>query len=244
MPARSVYLTLGILVLIHLQTSSYSQSAPLDTAFLADSRKKIVSLYAASIQQQSRLYNGTDYVLYSSRDEEHPYFNLDDWIFGSITYWGELYENVPVMYDLSTDQVVTEHNRGNPIKLIPEKVDGFVIADHTFQRLMSNDTLKIAEGFYERLHDGTTKVYAKHQKVYREDITAREVIPRFEESTRYFILKNGVLSQVKKKGSVLDTFEDRKQEVKTFMKKNRIRFKDNRAAAIVRVAEYYDTLIN
>jgi hypothetical protein len=87
-------------------------------------------------------------------------------------------------------------------------------------------------------------VYAKHQKVYREDITAREVIPRFEENTRYYIFKNGTLNQVKKKGSVLDTFEDHKQEVKSFMKKNRIRFNDNRAVAIVRVTEYYDTLID
>ena len=241
---RSAYLSLGIFVLMLLQTFCYSQSPPIDTAFLTASKTKIVSLYAESIQQQSRLYNGTDYVLYQSRDEEHPFFDVDDWAFGSITYWGELYENVPVMYDLSTDQVITEHNRGNPIKLIPEKVDGFVIANHTFQRLTSNGTNKVVDGFYERLHDGKSKVYAKHQKVYREDITAREVIPRFEGSVRYFILKNGVLYQVKKKGSVLDTFAEHRQEVKTFLKKNRIRFNDNRAVAIIRVAQYYDTLID
>lgn len=240
---RSAYLCLGIFVSMLSQTFCYSQSHPIDTAFLTTSKTKIVSLYAESIQQQSRLYNGTDYVLYVARDEEHPFFSMDDWTFGSITYWGELYENVPVMYDLSTDQVITEHNRGNPIKLIPEKVDGFVISDHTFQRLTNNGTNKIADGFYERLHDGKIKVYAKHQKVYREDITAREVIPRFEESVRHFILKDGVLHQVKKKGSVLDTFDEHRQEVKTFMKKNRIRFNDNRAAAITRVAQYYDTLI-
>jgi hypothetical protein len=244
MSARSVYLYLGTLVLMHLQTLSYCQASLVDTAFLAASKANIVSLYAASIQQQSRLYNGTDYVLYQSREEEHPFFGIDDWAFGSITYWGEVYENVPVMYDLSTDQVITEHNRGNPIKLIPEKVDGFVVGKHTFQRLTNNGTIKVAEGFYERLYDGTSKVYAKHQKVYREDITAREVIPRFEANIRYYILKNGILNQVKKKGSLLDTFEDHKQEVKTFMKKNRIRFNDNRAVAIVRVTEYYDTLID
>jgi hypothetical protein len=227
---------------MHLQTSSFSQATAIDTAFLSTSKTKIVSLYAASIQQQSRLYNGTDYVMYVSRDEEHPYFSIDDWTFGSITYWGEVYEDVPVMFDLSTDQLITEHNRGNPIKLIPEKVDGFVISDHTFQRLRNSGTNKIAEGFYERLYDGASKVYAKHQKVYREDITAREVIPRFEENTRYFILKNGVFNQVKKKGSVLDTFEDHKQEIKSFLKKNRIRFNDDRVVTIVRIAQYYDTL--
>jgi hypothetical protein len=92
------------------------------------------------------------------------------------------------------------------------------------------------------MYDGTSKVYAKHVKVYREDLTAKEVIPRFEESIRYFILKNGVLNMVKAKGAVLETFEDHKQEVKNFIKKNRIRFKENRGVAIVRVAEFYDSL--
>jgi hypothetical protein len=239
---KTGYISIAILILLHLQTRSYSQSAQADTAFLMASKKKIVSLYAASIQQQSRLYNGTDYVMYSSVEEEHPYFSIDDWTYGSITYWQELYENVPVMYDLSTDEVITEHNRGNPIKLIPDKVDGFIISGHTFQRLTSNGTNNIVDGFYERLYDGRSKVYAKHQKVYRETLTAKEVIPRFEESSRYFIFKNGVFTVVKTKGSVLDTFADRKQELKTFIKKNRIRFKDNKATAIVRLAEFYDSL--
>jgi hypothetical protein len=205
------YISFAILFLLHLQIISYAQPAEGDTTFVTASKKKIVSLYAASIQQQSRLYNGSDYVLYSSRDEEHPYFLVDDWTFGSITYWGGLYENVPVMFDLSSDQVITEHNRGNPIKLIPDKVDGFVIDGHNFQRLRSNGTNKVAEGFYERMYDGASKVYAKHLKVYREDLTAKEVIPKFEESTRYFILKDGVLNMVKAKGAVLETFDDHKQ---------------------------------
>jgi hypothetical protein len=74
MLSRNGYISFAILFLLHLQICSYAQPTESDTAFIAASRKKIVSLYATSIQQQSRLYNGTDYVLYSSRDEEHPYF--------------------------------------------------------------------------------------------------------------------------------------------------------------------------
>jgi hypothetical protein len=239
---RTAYITLGVFAFIHLQTRSYSQQLLSDTAFLAASKEKVVSLYAASIQQQSRLYNGTDYVMYSSRDEEHPYFSIDDWTFGSIVYWHEQYENVPVMYDLSTDQVITEHNRGNPIKLIGEKVDGFTISDHVFERLRSNGTDNITEGFYEKLYGGRSKVYAKHQKLYREDLTSKEVIPRFEEISRYFVLKDSALNNVKTKSSIIEVFEDRKQEIKTFIKKNKLRFREKKYVAIVRVAEFYDSL--
>jgi hypothetical protein len=180
--------------------------------------------------------------MYSSSDEEHPYFSIDDWTFGSIVYWHELYENVPVMYDLSTDQVITEHNRGNAIKLFGEKVDGFIISDHIFERLRSNGKDNITEGFYEKLYGGPSKVYAKHQKMYREELTSKEVIRHFEETSRYFVLKDSALNFVKTKSSIIDVFEDRKQEVKTFIKKNKIRFREKKGAAIVRVAEFYDSL--
>jgi hypothetical protein len=226
------------------QTPSHSQQAATDTAFLAASKKKSISLYTASIQRQSRLYNGTDYIVYLPKYEEHPYFQLDDWTYGSIIYWGELYENVPLLYDLSIDQVVTEHNRGNPIKLIAEKIDGFTMLDHTFVRLERDSNNNISAGFYDRLYDGTSKVYAKHQKAHRETLEAKEVIPRFDESTRYFLYKDGLLHPVKTKGSVIQILEDHKQEVKTYIRKNRIYFKNNRDVAIVRVTEFYDSLID
>ena len=59
-------------------------------------------------QSQSRLYNGGDYIVYMPKDEEHPYYRSDDWSYGSIVYWGELYENVPLLYDLSIDEALEQ----------------------------------------------------------------------------------------------------------------------------------------
>lgn len=235
-------ISIVLLLLGMTQIQSYSQQISPDTAFLAHSKKKIISLYSASIQHQSRLYNGSDYVIYISRDEEHPYFQIDDWTFGSVVYWGELYENVPLMYDLRADQIVAEHNRGNPIKLLPEKVQGFTILDHTFVRLNKDAQNKISEGFYDRLYDGASKVYAKHIKVYRENIIGREIIPEFEENTKYYVVKNGLFNTIKSKKSLLQVFEDHKQELRSFIRKNHIRFNENRKEAIVRITEFYDSL--
>ncbi len=225
-------------------TPSHSQRATTDTAFLAISKKKSISLYTESIQRQSRLYNGTDYIIYLPKYEEHPYFKSDDWTYGSITYWGDLYENVALLYDLTIDQVITEHNRGNPIKLIAEKIDAFAILDHSFVRLQRDSSNSISEGFYDRLYDGAVKVFAKHQKIHREKLDAKEIIPRFDESTRYYIYKDGAYNSVKSKGSVIQVFENHKQEVKNFIRKNQIRFKNNRDVAIVRITKFYDGLNN
>ena len=236
--------TILILSLLGITQPCYAQQISADTAFLAVSHKKSIALYAASIQHQSRLYNGSDYNIYLPKNEEHPYFRMDDWVYGSIVYWDELYENVPLLYDVSVDQLITEHNRGNAIKLIAEKIQSFTILEHTFVRLSSDDKNKISEGFYDRLYDGDLKVYAKYSKNFRETIETTEVIPHYDEATRYYLVKEGIFNVVKTKGSVLQIFRDHKQDVKNFLRKNRIRFKDNREKAIVRITEFYDTLNN
>jgi hypothetical protein len=221
-------------------TYCYSQ-AEADTAFLTLAKKNVRVLYTAAIQHQSRLYNGSDYVIYLPENEEHPYFQSDDWVDGSVVYWGELYENVPLMYDLQTDQLVTEHNRGNPIKLLAEKIESFSMAGHTFVRL-ERDSSKIAEGFYDLLYNGETKVYAKYNKTFQETIDNRDITPHFDESTRFYIFNHGVFNVVKKKGSVLQVFEDQKQAVKDFIRKNHVRFKDDRGKSFAHVAAFYDTV--
>jgi hypothetical protein len=232
----------GSLLLHSLHASTaYCQQISADTIFLTRANEKSVEVYTESIQHQSRLFNGSDYVVYIPEKEEHPYYIADDWVFGSITYWDETYENVPLLYDLSNDQVIAEHEGGSPIKLVAEKIQRFSISDHTFVRLKRDDTNKIAEGFYDELYDGALKVYAKHMKSFQESIEGTTIIPRYDAATRYYLWKDGVYHVIRKKTSVLEIFSDRKQAIKDFIRKNHIRFKDNRESAIVRIAEFYDT---
>src|SRR5687768_12338259 len=90
-----------------LVSASYAQQQP-DTTFLSESKKRVISFYNASIHDQSRLYNGSDYILYVPQKEEHPYFMQDDWANGSVVYEHQLYENVALLYDVHQDQVITE----------------------------------------------------------------------------------------------------------------------------------------
>lgn len=220
----------------------YCQAPKNDTLFLAQAKKRTLILYEDAIQDQSRLYNGNDYLIYFSKEEEHPYFGSDDWTDGSIVYWGELYENVPLLYDISSDQIVIEHVRGNPLRLHPEKVQQFTITDHTFVRLLRDDKNKIPDGFYDRLYEKNLKVYAKYSKTYRETLQAPKIISEFDASVRYYLVQDGNFHVVKSKRSVLQVLADRKSELKNFLRKNKISFQNDREKAIVRLAEYYDTL--
>lgn len=229
------------LIVIGISSSiCIAQQFTADTAFVRAAKNKVISTYTLAIEHQSRLYNGGDYVMYISHDGEHPYYREDDWAFGTITYWNEAYANVPLMYDLSTDDVITEHMRGNQIRLLPYKIQGFTMHGHQFVRLTKANGIQ--EGFYRVLHDGKTKVYSKYIKEYREKLETKQVIPLFREITRYYIKKDSTYFPVKNKASVIKTFADQKNEVKNFIRKNGIKFTNNREQALARIASFYDSI--
>jgi len=233
--------TAGFVLLLFGSLCCMAQSN-VDTAFVALANTRTKQVYSNYIQGQARLFNGVEYTEYLARNDEFPFFLSDDWIFGDVLYDDEWYENVPLEYDIRIDQVVTEHMlNGAKIQLIADKVDRFVISGHTIVRLYGTKTNGIATGFYDMLYDGPTKVYVRREKNLQESIESQVIVARFEEKNHIYMVKDGVFYPVKKKGSVLDVLKDRKSEVKSFMSKNKIRFKKDREQAIVRAAKFYDT---
>jgi len=216
-----------------------------DTAFISAAKSNQKQLYKKFIHGQSRLNNGSAYRDYFSKNDEHPYFGVDDWAYGYIIYDDELYTDVAMFYDLSRDKVIAEHSlSGTKLELVSEKIKQFSLADHVFIRLGKNESSIIPEGFFELLYDGTTKVYARREKILNEKIESNEIITKFDDLNRIYIQKDGTYFFVNKKKSVLDVFIDKKQELKTFLTKNKINYNGDREKAIVRMAEFYDAQKN
>jgi hypothetical protein len=216
-----------------------------DTAFLAKAKLIPVEKYSQFIHGQSRLYNGSEYRDYLSRNDEHPYFGIDDWVYGEMVYDDELYLNVPLFYDLSRDKVISEHIlNGAKLELVSEKIQWFTMDGHTFVRLQKDKDGVIVTGFHERLYDGTTKVFARREKMLQQRVESNDIIALFEDRNRLFILKAGQYFPVKNKGTVMGVFSDRKQEIKSFINKSKLRFKSSRESDIVKVSDYYDSLTN
>lgn len=237
---RPGYLTL--LCGLVLSTYCLAQPARPDTSFLATARLNQEALYNRFIRGQARLYNGSEYRDFFSKNDEHPFFGIDDWSYGDILYDEELYKNIPLFYDIYHDKVITEHLlSGAKLELISEKVQYFSFSGHSFVRLGKDELNVITDGFYELLYNGATKVYCRREKLLQQKIESNNIIERFEPRNRIYILSKGKYFPVRKKASVLEVLSDKKQEIKSFIKKNNIKWSDDREKAIVRVTTYYDS---
>lgn len=225
-------------------TVAYTQSA--DTAFIEDAVINAHKLYREEIKGQTILYCGSEYPDPLLGEEEHPFFPADDWVYGSVVYHAQPYESVPLLYDASTDKVITEnYYNAEEIVLMSEKLDAFEIGEHKFIKVDHTLVKGLpASGFYEQVYPGNTKVIVKRMKVFSDYIENQKILYRYDAKNKFYLLKNGAYFQVNSKNALLRVLSDQKQALRPYIKKNQIQFRTDPAVALKNIAAHYDDLIS
>jgi len=200
--------------------------------------------YHQFLKPETGLYNGREYYDYSATIKDgDPFFLSTKFNTGSVVYDGILYENVPILYDLVTsDVIITDSNYFYRIKLNGERVSRFSVLQHTFIRLDEDSNAVIKPGFYDLLFDGETRLYKKHIKRVQESVTNEGVRKYIVESIDYYISKRNVYYQVNSKNDLLAVLKDRKKELNTFVKKNKLDTRRKKDESFTTLVAYYDQL--
>lgn len=239
-----LYYVLFIPFLFFLQTTVAQNAAGKD---LIDSQTaNAMGLYYQSLQKQSGLYNGSEYVAYANLLKEgHPYFDTTVLTNGWVYYDKLLYQNVSMLYDIVSDELIVQHfNRVFLIQLIRSKIDSFSVLDHQFIHL-GTDSAKnenIREGFYDRIYNGKIKLFVKRSKNIQESISDLKVEKKVYQKDKYFICQNNTYHEVYTQKSVLKLFPDQKAELKQMLRKQKIKFRKKREYAMKLMVQQYDTL--
>ena len=207
-----------------------------------------VNEYDSYLSKNSFLYTGSSYVAPYSGIIGHQFFVDDYWEQGNIIYDQSSFDSIYLKYDIYTDNLLIENFGLNGLpshmKLYGPKVTYFLLHGYTFIRI-ENDTLSnMKEGFYNLLYDGASvQAVAKRRKeiiASHEQNTIREI---FIQKDKFYIKKGGKYNQVRNKKSILKVLEDRKKEVKSYIKSQGIYFKVDPDDKLIEVVRYYDSLL-
>jgi hypothetical protein len=87
---------------------------------------------------------------------------------------------------------------------------------------------------------GKLKLLAKRKKEIVEKINLQYSESYFVERSDYFILKDDISYPVNDRRSVLYAMADKKTELTKFLHDNRIKFRKNLEADLVRTSAFYD----
>jgi len=217
-----------------------------DSAFISAAVNKAAALYTQTIDSESHLYHGLEYINYDKVYlEGHQFYRTDKETEGTILYDGAQYTQVPLLYDLVLDQVIIEHPESSyQLSLISEKVKEFSFLGHTFIRL-EPDTLSgspIRTGFYDLLVAGNTSFLVRRTKNIQERAEQGGMKGEFHTKDKYYIQQQNRYYQVHSKKSVFQLFPDHKRELQKFARNNKLNFRKKRESAIAQLIQYYNTL--
>jgi len=204
-------------------------------------------LFNSAIKQQSLLYNGAAFQDYlSTVDGSANFQDLNTFSKGTVVYQGFRFENVPLMYDIHQDKLISLLGSFSKYSLISEKVTEFYLNDHHFKYINVIDTTEsvIKSGYYDLIHDGKSKIYVKRVKSMQFTLDNKIVRYYFVPKTNYYIERNQKYSTISGERSFLSFFKDKKPELKKLLKEKKIKFRKQPEAAMALLAAYYESLTN
>jgi hypothetical protein len=161
---------------------------------------------------------------------------------GSLYYNGSFYEDVPLMYDINKDAVVSRNFSKNiNIQLLSEKIQAFTIGANSFVRIDADSSSTLSSGFYEKLYEGAYTVLARHGKKILLS-KAEENSAKFMEFNYYYIAKEDAYHMIRAESDLLSLFKDQRPEIRKFLNRKEISFKKDPVNAIVQTVKYYEQL--
>ena len=162
---------------------------------------------------------------------------------GSVTIEGRTFSNLKLKYDIYNDELIMITDHGIIIQLNKEMVESFsMIFDNIYNfKKLEADTLNSLSGYVNILFEGSTSLYVKYRKEILQ-LAVENKYDLFNQVNRIYVKKDSVISRVDSKKEFLNLFKDKKQQLHTFIKANKLKLSRKNPESFKPVIEYYDTL--
>ncbi|WP_074491224.1 hypothetical protein [Mucilaginibacter polytrichastri] len=229
--------------------NGYAQKLSPDSTATSYVESYVVNNYNKAIGQQSRLYNGVEYVPYNPLIKSNANFHdLADLRPGTVTFDGYTYSKVPMLYDVYKDLLVVQlYNNFSRYTLAGERVASFDLEGHHFVYIaadtVSNNTT-FASGYYDQFYGGKTEAVARYTKTMQNQSSGNEIETYFTPTKRQFYIKKGEgYYPISSMGDIVNLLKEHKKELQQYIKSNGIDFKRDPEKAMAGIATYYDHLM-
>jgi hypothetical protein len=175
----------------------------------------------------------------------HPYFQNVSWVSGTITYREQTYQNVSILYDTYSDQLLVKNSgdfrySSQPIQLIKDQVSSFSIHGALFE-FVSEKIDFFENGFFEIMYRGDDmELIRKRTKLVEID---HDAVDTYREDNKYYLRRMETATRIYRKSSIVRQFPEHKKEIRMFIRKNHIQIlKPNTELQLKKLIAYCDTL--
>lgn len=198
-----------------------------------------LSLYKNQLPYFQELITGGQYREPPLNYEGSPYHIDRKFGEGTLSINKISYTDVPLLYDVNADVVITFHPIHNQKILIkPEKIEEFQLKDGSvFRKLAGNESYNLNKnGFYRVLNEGEIKVLIKYYKYIDPTKTVGKYTHAFLEKDDYFYWYDDEFVLIRKKKQAIESLGLRKKDVKKYFKGKSIYFSTEKERYIQELA--------
>jgi hypothetical protein len=207
-----------------------------------------LSAYAATnYGTDDVVVNGRKYFPEHYNAKGNPYFLSDEWIEGSLLIDGKRYDYQEILYDINIEKIILKTTIEDSLTVFLVLNNGFIEAFYLGQRYFINAKKQALEkefpGFVELIYKGNFSVMSRHQKSFMSEFS-RSAPNGFYSGTKSvnYILNQGLLNKLPTKKSLLNYFSDYQKSIKTFMRKQKIKYKKADYIQLNKLFEYCDQI--
>ncbi len=239
--AKSFWLIMALGLFI---CKTNAQNGSPDSLRYSTAAEQVVASYNAVIDDQSELYNGMEYQLYPPAYKGSPYFQNNTIFMPAIVrYNGIWYKNVPALYDMYSDVIVSVL-KDHLYILRSDKISDVYLSGHHFVYLDNPKIENLTPGFYDQLYNGKTEVLVKRTRKVQSIVTDQTVEVIYENRDVIYIKNGSNYTPINSKASVMDIFKDKAKQLNQYLNNNKISYRKDKEQSIVKLASYYDQLTN
>ncbi len=195
------------------------------------------------------LFEGSIFNITTLSSISHQFFGARTWSSGTITYDGQSYKNIDMLYDLQLDVLLVRNasavgNYKQAILVVQDKIENFSFKGALFKNIKVNAPPS-GSGIYHILFNGDhVNLVVKRIKLYRMEAalhTSRGIY--FYHFDKYYFTYVGSYVAIKNKRNVIKTFKEFKDEIKGFIKSEQLKIKRGNDDDIKALLTYCDGLV-
>jgi hypothetical protein len=217
-----------------------------ENELFAQDTTPVISYYQEQSGVFSPLYNGKIPPEYRMLHDGTYFLESEDYYTGTVVYNGKQYVDIQMNLNAHLDELyvkIPQYN-SNTI-LLKAHVTSFTLDNMEFLHIVGDLFPRAPEtGYYRILFSGEDVMVLKKTKKMMNSATPdveMTVTHVFNESTSWYIVRNGMFHPVKRKASVLRVLRDKRKELNRHIRENKLGFgKEDRDAALASCAARYE----
>lgn len=240
MRSTSKLILIGSVVGLLYCSRSYAQTIYTDTAARAAMIDNIIAGFSESASDPSRLYTGNVYHADKAQAGALAFTP------GSVAYDGFVFNNVPLLYDVKKDVIVTNlPGKKIGVELVGNRVQNFDLLGRRFIRIdakITDGADDLSSGFYEELYAGATTLIVKRKAGFTGVKSEAAKDSPLASADKMYVMVNGTYTPVDGTRSLLGLLNNKRKVLQNFLKVSQGSAAAGREAEMVKLLTYYDQL--